>query len=186
MTKYREILRLKSLGLSQQSIADSCNVSKKTVNRVLKRAKELNISWPLDKSDTDAVLAEMFFPSTKQVRSNKRMPDYDYVHKELLRNGVSKKLLWTEYMEDCHANGEEPLMYSQFCYHIQQDEQKRRATMHINRKPGEQVEVDWAGDPATILDPDTGEITKAYIFVGVMTYSQYAYVEAFLDIKQKS
>ena len=186
MTKYREILRLKSLGLSQQSIADSCNVSKKTVNRVLKRARELNISWPLDKSDTDAVLAEMFFPSTKQVRSNKRMPDYDYVHKELLRNGVSKKLLWTEYMEDCHANGEEPLMYSQFCYHIQQDEQKRRATMHINRKPGEQIEVDWAGDPATIIDPDTGEITKAYIFVGVMTYSQYAYVEAFLDMKQIS
>lgn len=58
--------------------------------------------------------------------------------------------------------------------------------MHINRKPGEQVEVDWAGDPATIIDPDTGEILKAYIFVGVMTYSQYAYVEAFLDMKQKS
>ena len=38
MTKYREILRLKSLNLSQQNIADSCNVSKKTVNRVLKRA----------------------------------------------------------------------------------------------------------------------------------------------------
>ena len=71
------------------------------------------------------------------------MPDYAYIRKELLRNGVSKKLLWTEYMEDCRANGEEPLMYSQFCYHIQQDEQKHRATMHINRKPGEQVEVDW-------------------------------------------
>ena len=46
-------------------------------------------------------------------------------------------------------------MYSQFCYYIQQDEQKRRATMHINRKAGEQVEVDWAGDPARIIDPDT-------------------------------
>ena len=34
---------------------------------------------------------------------------------------------WTEYIEDCRANGEEPLMYSQFCYHIQQDEQKHRA-----------------------------------------------------------
>ena len=89
-------------------------------------------------------------------------------------------------MEDCRANGEEPLMYSQFCYRIQQDEQKHRATMHINRKPGEQVEVDWAGDPATVIDPDTGEIIKAYIFVGVMTYSQYTYVEAFLDMKQKS
>ena len=186
MTKYREILRLSSLGISQQNIANSCNVSKKTVNRVLKRAKELNVSWPLDANDTDAVLAEKFFPSVKTVASNKRMPDFVYIRKELLRNGVSKKLLWTEYMEDCRANGEEPLMYSQFCYHIQQDEQKRRATMHITRKPGEQVEVDWAGDTATIIDPDTGEIIKAYIFVGVMTYSQYAYVEAFLDTKQKS
>ena len=88
MTKYREILRLKSLELSQQSIADSCNVSKKTVNRVLKRAEELGISWPLDENDTDAVLAEKFFPSAKQVKSNKRMPDYDYIHKELLRNGA--------------------------------------------------------------------------------------------------
>ena len=33
MTKYREILRLKSLNLSQQNIAHSCNVSKKTVSR---------------------------------------------------------------------------------------------------------------------------------------------------------
>ncbi len=48
MTKYREILRLASLGLSQQSIADSSGVSKKTVNRVLKRAKELNIFFSLD------------------------------------------------------------------------------------------------------------------------------------------
>lgn len=185
MTKYREILRLKSLGLSQQNIADSCSVSKKTVNRVLKRAMELNISWTLDENETDAVLAEKFFPSAKSIKSNKRMPDYAYIRKELLRNGVSKKLLWTEYMEDCRANGDEPLMYSQFCYHIQQDEQKHRATMHINRKPGEQVEVDWAGDSATIVDPDTGEIIKAYIFVGVMTYSQYAYVEAFLALSEE-
>lgn len=187
MTKYREILRLSNLGLSQQSIADSYGVSKKTVNRVLKKAKEINISWPLDASDTDAVLAEKLFPSAdKPATSNKRMPDFAYIRKELLRNGVSKKLLWTKYMEDCRANSEEPLMYSQFCYYIQQDEQKRRATMHICRKPGEQVEVDWAGDPATLIDPDTGEILKAYIFVGVMTYSQYAYVEAFLDMKQRS
>lgn len=63
MTKYREILRLSNLGLSQQNIADSCGVSKKTVNRVLKKAKEMNISWPLDAHDTDAVLAEKLFPS---------------------------------------------------------------------------------------------------------------------------
>ena len=70
--------------------------------------------------------------------------------------------------------------------YIQQNEQKSRATMHIPRKAGQQIEVDWAGDPAKIIDPDTGEITEAWIFVGVMTYSQYAFVEAFINEQQKS
>lgn len=185
MTKYREILRLSSLGFSNRNIALSVPCSRNTVSKVLKRAKELNLFWPLSDDQTDAVLEQLLYPKLHN-RSNRRMPDYDYIRKELLRNGVSKKLLWTEYIEDCRANGDEPLMYSQFCYHIQQDEQKHRATMHIKRKPAEQIEVDWAGDPAMIIDPDTGEIIKAHIFVGVMTYSQYTYVEAFLDMKQRS
>ena len=49
MTKYREIIRLaqSNMKLSQQKIAFSCGVSKKTVNKVLKLASEKNISWPL-------------------------------------------------------------------------------------------------------------------------------------------
>lgn len=184
MTKYREILRLHSLGLSQQNIAYSCSVSKKTVNRIINRAKEINITWPLDDNQTDDVLDGMFAQNRKKDVLTKRKPNLAYTHKELLKNGVSKKLLWTEYLEECRISGTEPLMYSQFCYYIQQDEQKRRATMHINRKPGEQVEVDWAGDPAHIIDPDTGEVTDVHLFVGVMTYSQYAYVEAFINEKQ--
>ncbi len=90
MTKYREILRLKNLGLGQQSIADSCNVSKKKVNRVLKRAKELDISWLLNKSDTDAVLAEKFFPPAKQVKSNKRMTAIALTLQALMLNMTSQ------------------------------------------------------------------------------------------------
>lgn len=186
MTKYREILRLHSLGVSQQNIAYSCSVSKKTVNRIINHAKEIDIAWPLDDNQTDDVLDGMFTQNSKKGVLTKRKPDFAYTHKELLKNGVSKKLLWTEYLEECRLSGKEALMYSQFCYYIQQDEQKRRATMHINRKPGEQVEVDWAGDPAHIIDPDTGEVTDAHLFVGVMTYSQYAYVEAFINEKQQS
>ena len=94
MTKDREILRLSSLGLSQQNIGKSCNASKKTVNRVLKKARELSIAWPLDANDTDAVLAERLFPSTSsQIVSNKQMPDFSHIRKELLRNSVSKKFL---------------------------------------------------------------------------------------------
>lgn len=186
MTDYREILRLKSLGFSERNIALSCGCSRNTVSKALNRANELNLCWPLHELQTNTVLERILYPKSGNDINAKRKPDFDYIHKELLKNGVSKKLLWTEYMEDCRLNGEEPLMYSQFCYYIQQDEQQRRATMHIDRKPGEQVEVDWAGDPAHIIDPDTGEIIDAYIFVGVMTYSQYAYVEAFINEKQRA
>ena len=182
MTKYREILRLKNLGFSERNIALSCGVSRNTVSKVLKRADELNVHWPLDFDMTDAALEETLFPKDKSA-TNKRMPDFDYIRKELLRNGVNKKLLWVEYCEECRMNGDEPLMYSQFCYYIQKDEQKRRATMHIPRKPGEQIEVDWAGDPAHIIDPDTGEVIEAWLFVGVLTYSQYVFVEAFINEK---
>ena len=36
MTKYREILCLKSLGFSERNIAQSCGVSRNTVAKVLK------------------------------------------------------------------------------------------------------------------------------------------------------
>ena len=180
MTKYREILRLKSLGFSERNIAQSAGVSRNTVSKVLKRADELNLTWPLDFGMTDNALGEIMFPKEKTA-TNKRMPDFDYIRKELMRNGVNKKLLWYEYMEECRQAGDDGLQYSQFCWHIQQDEQKRRATMHIPRKPGEQIEVDWAGDPAHIIDPDTGEITDAWLFVGVLTYSQYVFVKAFIN-----
>lgn len=186
MTKYREILRLTALGLSLRDIEKSLKVSRKTVVKVQKRADELSLSWPLDESLTDAELEQRMFPKDLSPKSTKRMPDFDYIRKELLKNGVNKKLLWTEYLEECSQNGDDALMYSQFCYYIQQNEQKSRATMHIPRKAGQQIEVDWAGDPAKLIDPDTGEITEAWIFVGVMTYSQYAFVEAFINEQQKS
>jgi len=163
MTKHREILRLSSMGLSQAAIAASCGVSKKSVSKTLKAAREKGLSWPLDKSYTDETLDRLLFPKAAQPVTPRKMPDFAYIRRELQRNGVNKKLLWTEYLEECRLSGEMPLMYSQFCYYIQQDEQKRRATMHIDRKPGEQVEVDWAGDPAYIIDPDTGEATKAFV-----------------------
>ena len=186
MTKYRDILRLTALGLSQREIVASCSVSQKTVVSVQKLAERKELAWPLDSSMTDEAIEKILYPEKASPKNNKRMPDFEYIRRELLRNGVNKKLLWTEYLEECRADGGEALMYSQFCYYIQQDEVKRRATMHIPRRPGQQIEVDWAGDPAEITDPFTGVITPAWIFVGVMTYSQYAYVEAFINEKQNA
>lgn len=143
MTRYREILRLSSLGFSARNISTSTGCSRNTVARVVKRAAERSLSWPLPENLTDAKLESMLYPKQTSA-STKRMPDFGYIQKELLRNGISKKLLWTEYLEECRQTGDESLMYSQFCYYIQKDEEKRRTSMHIPRKPAEQIEVDWA------------------------------------------
>ena len=186
MTKYREILRLVGNQLTTDEIVAACSVSSKTVVKVKKRAAELGISWPLSADMTDEKLKTIMFPEPEKPVSTKRMPDFEYIRKELLRNGVNKRLLWDEYFEQCRREGADALMYSQFCYYIQQDEAKRRATMHIPRKPGQQIEVDWAGDTASVIDRDTGESIKVYVFVAAMSYSTYAFAEGFPDMKQAS
>ena len=92
MTKYREILRLTALGLSLRDIEKSLKVSRKTVVKVQKRADELSLSWPLDESLTDAELEQRMFPKDLSPKSTKRMPDFDYIRKELLKNGKGQIL----------------------------------------------------------------------------------------------
>lgn len=96
MTKYREILRLRNLGLSQNDIATSCQVSKKTVNRVLKLAKEHNLNWPLEERLTDNEIDKIIHPNGNEARkiTDRKLPDYERVKNELHRNGVNKKLFW--------------------------------------------------------------------------------------------
>ena len=143
------------------------------------------MNWPLKENQTNAALAKLFTTHSAKPEDASPKPDFSYIRKELMRNGVTKKLLWVEYIEECKMNNQTPLMYFQFCHYILKDEQKHRASMHINRKPGEQIEVDWAGDLAHIIDPDTGEITDVSIFDATMSYSQYAYAEGFINEKQQ-
>lgn len=102
MTEYREILRLYSQGVSQRVIAESLSCSRNTVAKVLQRAKELSIAWPLTPETTDAVLDKLFYPDSV-TPTNRRLPDNEYIHKEMAKKGVRLRLLWNEYCEDCKA-----------------------------------------------------------------------------------
>lgn len=185
MTKYREILRLSSIGLSQRSIAASCGCSRNTVQEVLARAQVQDLAWPLPEDVAEADLQYLLFPEKAQ-RSSRKIPDVEYLHRELAKSGVTLSLLWHEYCESCRLSREIPLKYSQFCNHYRKYATTTKATMHIQRKPGEQMEVDWAGQTASLVDVDTGEILPVYIFVAALSSSQYAYVEGFLSQNQES
>jgi transposase len=133
---------------------------------------------------TDGDLYNKLFPD--QIPPGlRKVPDCEYIHREMAKSGVTLSLLWNEYCEQCRLSNEIPLKYTQYCHYYRIFAVTTKATMHINRKPGEQTEVDWAGQTATIIDRDSGEIIPAYIFVAVLSCSQYAYVEAFLRQDQE-
>ncbi|HRX22443.1 MAG TPA: IS21 family transposase [Syntrophomonadaceae bacterium] len=185
MTQYREILRLSSQGISKRGIASSCHCSRNTITSVMERAEQKGISWPLTEEWTDSKLQQILFPE-KCVSSSRKIPDCEHIHKEMARSGVALSLLWNEYCEECRQSGEIPLMYSQFCRYYRRYASTTKATMRIKRKPGEVMEVDWAGKTAFVIDNVTGEKIPAYVFVAALPCSQYCYVEAFYSMNMES
>lgn len=185
MTNYKEILRLFSLGISGRGIASSLSCGRNTVKRILDIADVNNLSWPDFNDMTDEELNLLFYPK-KETKSIQKPPDCDYIHKELTKPSVTLSLLWHEYRDQCRLANEVPYMYTQFCTTYRTYVTANKATMRIHRKPGEKLEVDWAGNTAKIINNITGEIIKAYVFVTTLPYSGYSYVEAFTDMTTES
>ena len=185
MTDYREILRLAGMGLSRTSIGAALGYSRNTIADVLRRAQIKGVEYPIPDNMGDKELADLLFPE-KASPKNQRMPDYEKVHKELAKKGVNLTLLWEEYCAECRQSGEIPYAYTQFRVYYHRFARTEKATMHLNHKPGEVMEVDWAGQTASIVDRVTGEVISAFVFVATLPCSQYSYVEAFLNRDQES
>ena len=113
MRKIKEVLRLKwAHKLSNRKIAKSCLISHSTVADYLLRAKLAGLSWPIDPELDDAAIENLLFPVTdKSVSAERRMPDMEYVYRELKRKSVTMQLLWYEYKQ-ANPDG---YQYSQFC-----------------------------------------------------------------------
>jgi len=177
MRKTREILRLKwEMGMSRRQIAKSLNLSHSTVNDHLARVELAGLSWPLPEDMTDDALEELLFSSRKS-----RFPDqqlnFAYIHKELMKKGVTLELLWTEYKRE-NPDG---YQYSRFCDLYRQWRNQIDVSMRQVHKAGEKLFVDWAGLTLPIVDRETGETRPAYLFVAVLGCSNYTYAEASLS-----
>lgn len=105
----------------------------------------------------------------------------DHYSSELHRRGVTKQLLWEEYRKE-HTEG---YGYSQFCEHLRAHSRKDQAVMHFIHKPGEQLQIDYAGDKAGYVDIHTGEWVECDVLVCTLPYSNYMYVEALRSQKQE-
>lgn len=183
MTNYKEILRLISLGYTQRQIAASIHCSRDTVRNVAYVANSAGITWPIDKSVTDEELRAIFNPKKQNEESQYVEPDYAYIHRELARKGVNLSLLWDEYCTKCYSMDKSPYMYTQFCNKYRKWARTTKATMRIKHKPGDAMQVDWAGATIDIVDA-AGLEMKAYMFVAVLPCSGYTYAEACRDMTQ--
>lgn len=156
MTNYREILRLDKLRINHSKIAVSVGCSRQTIISVLQKAKRKGINFELAKTMSDRDLANAINEGGVE-RIKYRMPDYDYIHRELGKNGVTLSLLWIEYCEECRRYEQIPYQSTQFNKYYSDYVRKTGAKMHIERKPGESLEVDWAGDTVPIVSVECGK-----------------------------
>lgn len=175
MRKIREILRLAwSCGQSRQSTATSCGVGKTTVTDVVARATAARLSWPLPPLDDDALERLLYPPVIHPALRTVLLPDWNSLHNELVTHkNLTLMLLWQEYKER-EPNG---YQYSYFCDLYRLWHKSLDVSMRQEHRAGEKLFVDYCGQTLPIVDPATGEIRDAPVFVAVLGASNYTYAE---------
>ncbi len=173
MRKIREVLRLRAAGLSTRQIACSLNIGRTAVGDYIDRAVGAGLSWPLPEDLTEADLERRLFPAAV-ARARRVAPNWPALHCELKKKGVTLSLLWEEY----RAAYPEGYGYSRFCDLYRAWKGKLKPTMRQTHLAGEKLFVDYAGATLEVIDPQTGEIREAQIFVAALGASNYTYAEA--------
>ncbi len=176
MIHIRELLRLRfAAQLSVRQIARCQGLSVGVVSKYLQRAEALGLGWPLSSEVSDQQLADWLQPTRQGVRSDALAePDFATIHQELKRKGMTRQLLWEEY---AHAHPAH-YSYSHFTVRYREWRQSQQLSMRQVHVAGDKVFVDYCGPTLPVVDPRSGEIRRAQVFVAVLGASSYTYAEA--------
>ena len=177
MRHVREVLRLKTAGVSGNEIARRLNLAPSTVRLTLQRLATVGLGWPLLAELTDAALEAQLFTAvgTKQGHRRHAEPDWAEVQRELKRKHVTLQILWDEYIE----RQPEGYRYSRFCELYRSWASRLSVTMRQSHAGGDKLFVDYAGDTVpVVVDRLTGKTRPAQILVAVLGASNFTYAEA--------
>ncbi len=177
MSNVRQIIKLYCQTIGKRKIAERLGMSKHTVKLYIDQFHSLQTTKDELLKLTDFELNKLFHPP-KDILVNERLKQlYDFfpeMEKQLRRRGMTVAIQYREF-KSLHpeAYGET----SFYCYYGQW-RKKINPTMHIEHKVGDKMYVDFAGATLPYVDVDTGEVKNAQVFVAILGWSQYAYVEA--------
>jgi transposase len=175
MRKISEILRQRcALNHSYREIANSLQVSISTISDYIRRAKAVNLTWPLPEQMTEEALYSKLFLPAQTTKKARAPADWEQIHKECHKKGMTLQLLWREYREQ-QSDG---FGYAQFCRIYNKYTQTLNPVMRQSHKAGEKSFVDYAGMTMEWIDISTGEIHTAQVFVGCLGASQFIFTEA--------
>jgi transposase len=181
MKKLKEVARLYlEHNLGVRPIARACNISTSTASVYVEKLKGLGIAYKEISGMDEDVLSGLVFPKEEKA-SGKPLPDFDYLHGELKKKGVTLQLLHEEYKRD-NPDGYERTQF----YHLYDEWAKKGdPVMRFTHKAGEKMFVDFSGDTPHYQDPK-GQIIKAELFVSVLGASSYIFACAVADQTKES
>jgi len=183
MSKLRKVLQLYLKGKSKQFISKYLSISRNTIKKYLRQFSKLGLSAEELDQLGDLELEKLFVespvagPSARQQSMYRFFP---YMEKELKKTGVTRQLMWLEYIEK-HPDG---LRSTQFSEHYNKWSKKVKPSMRMTHKAGDKLYVDYAGKTLQIVDKESGELTQVQFFVATLGSSQYTYAEASLSQKR--
>jgi transposase len=174
MKKIKEVFRLHyRQKLSNRGIAKACNISPTTVSDYLKRASEGNICFDdIESLDEESIVA-LLYPDEKKDPEKEKL-DFNYIHEQLKKKGVTRQLLWEEYKKDNPSGYKR----SQFFQLYKDWARSLSPVMRMTHKAGEKMFVDFSGDKPYYIDPLTGEMVYVELFIAVLGASSYTFATA--------
>ncbi len=174
MSQIKQLLLLHGQSKKIKFIARSLRMSKNTVKSYLSKTVELKLSLEHMLSLEDPALELLFSngnPAYKDERFEYIKSQLDYYQQQLKQKGVTRKLLWEEYLEEVPSG----YGLTQFCFHLKQQLLARNPTMIVPHEPGEKLFVDFAGKKLPYIDRETGELIYCPVFVACLPFSDYAF-----------
>ena len=174
MRKIKEILYLKWVQQRRhRHIGRALEVSIGVVSEVLKRAAAKGLDWAKVETMAESVL-EVALYGDRAKKQRVPLPEPALLQEELRKPGVTRALLYEEYLA-AHPQG---YSYSEYCRAFARWRKTQNVTMHQEHRAGEKMFTDFSGKKPAWVDPRTGEIHTAELFVAVLGASNYTYAEA--------
>ncbi len=176
MRKTRELLRLHLVGgMSRRQIAACCGLGKTVVSGHIRRVQEMGLSWDdIEKMPGEKLEELLYGESCLRSVAGYAQPKWEEVAKELRKKGVTRQLLWEEYREGVEGKS---YSYSQFCELYSRWKAGVDPVMHFEHVAGEKCFVDYSGMKLRVIDPETGEVRDAEVFVAALGASNYTFAD---------